>query len=78
MIIDDYAPVMAKNKAYLQFDEEISAPFLSFEGDGETTGIANVNVNANANSSWYDLSGRRVANPTKGLYIVNGKKVIIK
>lgn len=80
MIINDYAPVMAKNKAYLQFDEVISAPFLSFEGDGETTGIANVNVNANSNSnsSWYDLSGRRVANPTNGLYIVNGKKVIIK
>ena len=26
----------------------------------------------------YDLSGRRVVQPTKGLYIVNGKKVIIK
>ena len=28
--------------------------------------------------SVYNLSGQRVANPTKGLYIVNGKKVIIK
>ena len=27
---------------------------------------------------YYDLSGRRVMNPTKGLYIVNGRKVIIK
>ena len=26
----------------------------------------------------YDLSGRRVVNPTKGLYIVDGKKVVIK
>jgi hypothetical protein len=25
----------------------------------------------------YDLQGRKVANPTKGLYIVDGKKVII-
>ena len=68
------------DKAYLEFDGNVNAPALSFEGDGETTGIANVNVNANSNSNscWYDLSGRRVANPTKGLYIVNGKKVIIK
>ena len=26
----------------------------------------------------YNLAGQRVAQPTKGLYIVNGKKVIIK
>ena len=26
----------------------------------------------------YDLQGRRVANPVKGLYIVNGKKIVIK
>jgi len=45
-------------------------------GDG-TTGI-NVNANANANAIWYDLSGRRLnAAPTaKGIYIVNGKKVL--
>ena len=82
LVDDGVKATVPADKAYLEFDEEISAPFLSFEGDGETTGIANVNVNANSNSnsnsSWYDLSGRRVANPTKGLYIVNGKKVIIK
>ena len=30
------------------------------------------------NSAVYDLQGRVVKNPTKGLYIVNGKKVVIK
>ena len=29
-------------------------------------------------NGYYDLQGRKVANPQKGLYIVNGKKVIIK
>ena len=29
-----------------------------------------------ANSAIYDLSGRKVNNPTKGIYIINGKKVI--
>ena len=30
------------------------------------------------NSGVYDLSGRKMANPTRGLYIVNGRKVTIK
>ena len=29
-------------------------------------------------NAYYDLSGRRVVQPTRGLYIVNGKKVVIK
>lgn len=38
-------------------------------------GIAEVSV-APANNVIYDISGRRVNNPTKGIYIVNGKKFI--
>ena len=30
------------------------------------------------NNGYYDLQGRRVAQPAKGLYIVNGKKMVIK
>ena len=43
-----------------------------------TTGIIEVTPNANNSNVVYDLSGRRVNNPSKGLYIVNGKKVYIK
>lgn len=35
-------------------------------------------VSAFQNNAVYDLNGRRVATPEKGIYIVNGKKVIIK
>nr|MCR5139192.1 hypothetical protein [Bacteroidaceae bacterium] len=35
------------------------------------------NLSGMANGT-YDLTGRRVANPEKGLYIVNGKKVLVK
>ena len=45
------------------------------------TGIQNVSVENNSleNATIYDLNGRRVENPTKkGIYIVNGKKVVIK
>lgn len=41
------------------------------------TGIEEV-ISAFQNGAVYDLSGRRVATPTKGTYIVNGKKVFIK
>ena len=36
------------------------------------------NDNVNENEKWYDLQGRRVAQPARGLYIVNGKKYLLK
>ena len=69
-----------KGKVYLQGKTSYgSRSFLGF--DDETTGIEAVDVNtesANVAREYYNLNGQRVANPSKGLYIVNGKKVIIK
>lgn len=45
---------------------------------GTADGISNVKVANSESKEYYDLQGRRVANPTKGIYIVNDKKVIIK
>lgn len=53
---------------------------LTFSIDGETTSlreIRNKEVELR-NAEIYNLNGQRVAHPTKGLYIVNGSKVIIK
>ena len=60
----------------------VSACVLNF-GDSETTGILNVNVNENDNENdnyWYSLDGRKLSEkPTqKGVYIHNGKKMVIK
>lgn len=64
-------------KAYLLYDGG-GAGARAFIGFGEATGIEGVSVNENfENGEVYDLQGRRVVNPTKGLYIVNGKKVFI-
>ena len=65
------------NTAWLPADVTLSRNFIGF--DDETTGIEAVNVTENTNVAreYYNLNGQRVANPTKGLYIVNGKKVII-
>ena len=54
-------------KAFIDFDEL------------EATGIDAVDTAKTLKGGkFYDLSGREIANPTRGLYIVNGKKVLIK
>ena len=46
---------------------------------GTTTGISIVEVRNNSTENvCYDLAGRRIAQPAKGLYIVNGRKVVVK
>ena len=68
------------NKAYLTYSGGAGAPsFLNFFVEGETTGIEMPKAaTADSDAEVYDLQGRRVSQPAKGLYIVNGKKVIIK
>lgn len=44
----------------------------------ETTNIQQVESGKLNVEGYYDLQGRKVAQPTKGLYIHNGKKVVIK
>ena len=46
--------------------------------DENTTGVTEIVNSKLSNSKYFDLQGRRVAQPTKGLYIVNGKKVVVK
>ena len=64
------------NKAYLTYDGSGAREFFGLE---ETTSVISMD-----NGQWimdnavYDMQGRRVENPTNGIYIVNGKKVIIK
>ena len=63
-------------KAYLTYSGSSAPSFLGFD---ETTGIKAIdNGQLTIDNEVYDLQGRRVTQPTKGLYIVNGKKVIIK
>ena len=62
-----YLPAPAGARDYLEF---------SFD---ETTALTLVNSEKRTvNSDIYNLAGQRVANPTKGLYIVNGRKVVVK
>ena len=51
--------------------------YCGFIEDGTTAILSIDDFKANV-GPFYDLQGRRVDNPTKGIYIVNGKKVIVK
>ena len=65
-------------KCFLAVANTSAPEFLGFGGD-DTTGINAVNGEGfTVNGEFYNLNGQRVAQPTKGLYIVNGKKVVIK
>lgn len=54
---------------------KLTPEYLKFYIKNPTTAISNVTDNNNLSTHYYDLQGRCVANPTKGLYIKNGKKV---
>ncbi len=72
------------NRAYLQIPSSAlssaAAEGIMLVWDEETDGISSLSTNPSPSREviYYDLQGRRVAKPAKGLYIVNGKKVIIK
>ena len=67
------------NKAWLEVSNGANARALTIVFD-ETTKITTTNVTNLTNGDWYDLNGRKLnAMPTKkGVYIFNGRKVVVK
>ena len=74
-------------RAYLTLTDDLKVTTATarqmgyFEMDvagGQTTAIETVNREPLTVNQYYDLSGRRVSQPTKGIYVKNGKKVVIK
>jgi hypothetical protein len=76
---------VAANRAYLHIattlapDAAGAGSRMSMVFDGETTGVDATLVNSEkVNSDVYDLQGRKVKAIQKGVYVKNGRKVIIK
>ena len=67
--------VIPAGKAYLEVAAGTSAKFFSL--DGEATGINSVKT-AKADGAYYTLEGVKTTKPVKGLYIHNGKKIVVK
>ena len=69
------------HRAYLSTSYDVtaaSARGLEIVFDNDVTGINTVSTSGLAVEEYYNLAGQRVAQPSKGLYIVNGHKVIVK
>jgi len=75
-ITGDNSATVGAGKAYLKLAGDSFAPQLFFDDD--VTAINKVETKKVEDGIFYNLAGQQVAQPTKGLYIVNGKKVVIK
>lgn len=67
--------VIPAGKAYLMVENGSAAKFFGL--DGEATGINSVKT-AKADGAYYTLEGVKTTKPVKGLYIHNGKKIVVK
>ena len=75
-----YSGTPASGAVILDVSSSVGAHELTIDfGENEVTAINEAkSQQPTANGQYYDLQGRKVANPSKGLYIVNGHKVIVK
>lgn len=68
---------LEQGKAYLTLNS--GAPMLSLSEDGEATAVRDLPLQATTGSGvCYTLDGRRVTHPAKGVFIQNGKKIVIR
>lgn len=70
---------IAYGKAWLQINGDSFARSLSLLfNDDDVTGIKRINDREKNEGAYYNLRGQRVTHPSKGLYISNGKIIVIK
>ena len=71
-----YTDALGANKAYLEATGSESRAFvINFD---DVTGISSVEAAKANGQAIYDLQGRRVQNAQKGIYIIGGRKVLVK
>ena len=61
-------------------DNDAGSTFLVqvYEAPGDPDSVESIEAASNKSTLIYDLAGRRVENPKKGIYIINAKKVVVK
>ena len=70
--------IIGANKAFLTYDGTLDArEFFTFGQDANGIDATAIDHSPLTIDHYYDLQGRRVDHPTKGLYIINGKKVVV-
>lgn len=76
-LVNNTKPTVKPFRAYIKPQSTNAKQFIKVVFDGEATGIKEI-TSDNTKAEIFDLSGRRVAKAQKGVYIINGKKVIKK
>ncbi len=80
----DFETIWAQGHTEAEDSGDADENFIAWVQDcvtDYTTGIESLTPNASPNgegSGYYNLNGQRVSKPSKGLYILNGKKVVVK
>ena len=72
------ATSLSAGKIYLKLPSSSARESLDINFEDDVTAIESVAETWKIDGQYFDLQGRKVSQPTKGLYIVNGKKVILK
>lgn len=79
-LVGDTAATVSAGHAYLHTQASTSPAKLALNISGTVTGIDNISnaVMPNGQDKIYDLQGRQISKPAKGIYIMNGKKYLQK
>ena len=79
LVGDEVQPYVRAYRCYMTYKNAAGAPMFSISRGDDTTGIQNSQFTIQNSTVIYDLMGRKVTTMVKGgMYIVNGKKVIVK
>lgn len=80
IVADKKAAYVPPFRAYIEATTTDAREMLESSFDGNVTGLQNIRTTAkDGTERWYDLNGRRIEKPaTKGVYIQNGRKIVVK
>ncbi len=73
-LVGDMTVTQPANRAYLQMESGASQVRMMF--DGNETSVDDVLATPQGSAEYYDLTGRRVKKPAKGVYVVKGQIIV--
>ena len=77
-MVTNTKPTVNPFRAYIKAQPAASKQYINVVFDDETNGITEIDGDRNEDAVIYDISGRKMTKAVKGLYIINGKKTIVK
>ena len=62
----------------IQVVDYLTNTFLLSDVSGIATGIDSIGPDASGDGDWYTMQGQKVTTPTRGIYIRNGRKIVVR